>query len=150
MSKHCSDMHQLGQLLQKLETLDSEHTDTRLDSVLWDYLVGNYTRQWHTNIANKCKAILSTCGQQAFVESLTRFATFCDWTATDRKTKYTGFRTFSNTRAGLETWKAVEAQLRAYQQTLTKNSANFKDIAYVLQEMEGYKKHYKYGHHTRG
>ncbi len=146
MSKHCSDMHQLRQLLQKLETLDSEHKDMTLDSVLWDNLVGNYTRKWHTNIANKCKAILSTCGQQAFVEYLTRFATYCDRTATD---KDTGFRTFSNTRAVLDTWRAIEAQLRTYQQTLSENSANFKDIAYVIKEMEGYKTHYKYGHNTK-
>jgi len=145
------DKHTRSSKLNKTKdtTLSSEHKDVTLDSVLWDNLVGNYTRKWHTNIANKCKAILSTCGQQAFVGDLTRFAAFCDWTATDTKTKYTGFRTFSNTRAVLETWRAIEAQLRTYQQTLPENSANFKDIAYVVKEMEGYKKHYKYGHHTK-
>ncbi len=77
-----------------------------------------------------------------------RFANLFEWTPDDRKTKYTGFRTYSNIYATREKWKPVEPELWPYQQTMSKTSLDYKNIEHVLFEMGRYMKHYENGDHT--
>ena len=140
MHKEQPDLHHL---LQRLQTLNNKPTDTTLDTVFWDWMTNNFNRVWYRDIAYQCHTILKNCGQQDFAEKLMRFANHCQWTADDTKTKYTGFRTSSNVYTTKEQWKAVEVQLRAYQQTLSKTNATFEKIEYVLNEMDRYMKHYR-------
>ena len=93
-------------------------------------------------MGDKCKDILTTCGREAFADDLMTFANFCYWTADDRKTKYTGFRHFSNIYQVKSSWIKLEPQLRAYQQMLSNTDAGFQNIEHVLKEMDRYMKHY--------
>jgi len=150
MSRFHTDESELRLLLSRLQSLDTVHDkDPTLDGnwtaspwIFKDFLTGNFSRKWHTEIADNCKDILSTCGQQGFADDLLRFANHCYWTATDTTTKYTGFRHFSNVYHTKDLWRRVEPQLRAYQQTLLNTSPDFKNIQHVLTEMDRYMEHY--------
>jgi hypothetical protein len=92
-------------------------------------------------MATKCKDVLTTCGGAAFANDLLVFADFCEWTADDRKTKYTGFRHSSNVYKVKALWIPLERQLRAYQQKHSNADAGFQSIEHVLKEMDRYMKH---------
>jgi hypothetical protein len=150
MSRSHTDESELRLLLSRLQSLDIVHDKNPTLDLNWrespwifkDWITGNFSRKWHTEIGDKCQVILKTCGQQGLTNDLLTFANFCYWTANDTTTKYTGFRHFSNVYHVKDLWRRVEPQLRAYQKTLSETSANFKNIEPVLTEMDRYMHHY--------
>ena len=150
MSRFHKDESELRLLLSRLQSLDTvNEKDPTLDGnwtdspwIFKDFLTGNFSRKWHTEIADKCKDILSRCSQQGFADDLLTFANHCYWTANDTTTKYTGFRHFSNVFHAKDLWRRVEPQLRGYQQTLLHTSPDFINIQHVLTEMDRYMEHY--------